>query len=187
MTIASLTSVTSALGVFVGVALVSATVPSAGELALLGAGVLVERDVVVLWPIVLAALAGVVVGDALLHRAGARGRTLDEARRARAAAIFGRFGDATFLVARIAVGARRDLLIHAGATGRSLRRQVLLDALAGAVHVPLFVTAGAWLGAELERAHLVVDRARLAAILAILALLGAVAWVRRRRARLTPR
>ncbi len=173
------------LVVLVATGIASAFVPSASELALLGAGYLVYRDLGTAIPVSIAAIVGVLVGDVVVFRRGRGASPLPSqgGRRARAEAVFDRYGDAAIMIARIAIGARRDLFFQAGQSGRALRRVVLLDALAASLHVPLFVTAGAWFGAELERVHVTFQLPRLSAIAAALAVLGAVALYRRIRAR----
>ncbi len=107
-----------------------------GELAVVAAGILASRADVGLFPVILAAIAGSILGDSLGYFAGRRYRTtlsrrLTAARWRRAKAWLGRRGGPAIVMARYTAFVRSVMPAVAGAARFPYRRFLLWSSAAG--------------------------------------------------------
>ena len=138
---------------------------------------------------VVAALAAVLAGDLLLYCGGRSGLSLGFLRRGVAAArlaqlerAFARHGVKLILAGRFVPGVRAAALVAAGAARMPLLRLVVCDGAAALVGAAVWITLGARLGPELERARAIVGATRslgvAAAVVAALVVLSRRRWLR---------
>jgi len=170
-------------------------VPVPEELVQLTAGYLARRGVVGFLPSAAAAWCGLVVGDALLFRLARKqgprilasprvGRLLTPERRQAIDRHFARHAFLTVMVGRHLSVLRLPIFALAGASGVPTRTFVLADALSALASVPLVLGLG-WLFAD-RVADLRRDLRWAEHALALLALLGGLAWALRQRRRRPP-
>lgn len=128
-------------------------VPISEDLTLLLAGALAAKGVTSFWPSLLAGYGGVLLGDVLIHRWGARmgpraygarlvQKAFSPARQQKLRDHFARHGALTVVVGRHTPGLRAPIFFLAGASGVPLWKFLLADALSAAVTVPLVVKLG---------------------------------------------
>jgi membrane protein DedA with SNARE-associated domain len=164
-------------------------------LVVLGAWYAVQGEIS--WPAAFAAVtAGAVAGAWVDYRIGASlGRRLERraARRSSAAQVklarfeasYRRWGDLVILANRFMPGVRAFVFYAAGASGIPVRRVLLLGAVSSALWNAALLGAGALLARNVDELVLLLERYTRAAWIAVVAgaaCLGALAWVRRRRA-----
>jgi membrane protein DedA with SNARE-associated domain len=166
-------------------------VPVPEEVTQVAAGVLAHQQVLVLWKAMLAAWAGVVVGDSLVYFIGSRHgarvlstglarRVLTPPRRDRLRSHFERHAFLTIVVARHLGGVRGAVFALAGVHGVPYRTVLLADALSGLVSVPVAVGLGFLFSRhvlQVEHDMRVVE----GAVLAVAAVAAVLAWLRGRR------
>lgn len=170
----------------VGILLLSAVgLPVPEELSLAAAGVLAGRGHAALLVAVVACYLGVLAGDLLIWRIGRQlGRTerlvamVGQHRFERLSAAHERYGAWLVLMVRPLPGLRVPVYAIAGAAGMPARRFVLFDAMAAAVTVPFYVTAGYWLADDLARLTEAITQTRdVTAMVAVVVGVAGGAWL----------
>ena len=185
---------------FVGVVAFAESLPVLGALVpgdvvILGIGALVPTGAVGLWPLILAATVGAIVGDGLSfglgrhYREAILGRWPVRGHRAwvaRGEQFIERHGGKSVFVARFTPGMRAIVPALSGILRMSIVRFCTLNVLSAVIWAPLHVVAGAAIGAALVLLGAVAGRlAMLVAI--VLALVALVIWGARAVARRVPR
>jgi membrane protein DedA with SNARE-associated domain len=164
-----------------------------GESLVLASGFLAHQGVLSLDAVIAAAALGAIAGDNIGYQIGARlgrawllrhGRRLGvtDARLRRAERFFERHGPKAVFVGRFVGFARALVPFVAGASRMAYRRFVVYDTLGAALWTVTFVVLGYALGASWRVAEKWVGRVGLLAGL-VLAIVGLMLWLRRRRAR----
>lgn len=165
--------------------------PLSEDLILVVGGLVAAKAGGNLWLMMLTAWVGLVVGDSLLFRIGAKcgpratrlrgvSKVLTAERVAWAQKHFDRHGALTIFVIRFCVGLRAVTFLTAGMSGMKYRRFLLADALAALIYAPVLV----WLGYRFGQAVLDDVQATMGWLAMLLVCAGAVAlgvrWMRRR-------
>lgn len=165
--------------------------PLSEDLILIVGGLVTARSGGSLALMMLTAWVGILVGDSLLFRIGARcgpramklrwvGKVLTPERVARAQGHFDRHGALTIFAVRFCIGLRAVTFLSAGMSGMKYRRFALADAVAAAIYAPTLV----WLGHRFGQAVLDDVQSTLTWIAALIVTAGALAfgvrWIRRR-------
>jgi membrane protein DedA with SNARE-associated domain len=164
-----------------------------GESLVLASGFFAHQGVLSLDTVIVAAALGAIAGDNIGYQLGARlgrawllrhGRRLGvtEARFRRAERFFERHGPQAVFVGRFVGFARALVPFVAGASRMAYRRFVVYDTLGAALWTVTFVVLGYALGASWRVAEKWVGRVGLLAGL-VVAIVGLMLWLRRRRAR----
>jgi membrane protein DedA with SNARE-associated domain len=164
-----------------------------GESLVLASGFLAHQGVLSLDAVIVAAALGAIAGDNIGYQIGARlgrawllrhGRRLGvtDARLRRAERFFERHGPKAVFVGRFVGFARALVPFVAGASRMAYRRFVVYDTLGAALWTVTFVVLGYALGASWRVAEKWVGRVGLLAGL-VVAIVGLMLWLRRRRAR----
>lgn len=164
-----------------------------GESLVLASGFFAHQGVLSLDAVIVAAALGAIAGDNIGYQLGARlGRAwllrhgrrvgVTDARLRRAERFFERHGPKAVFVGRFVGFARALVPFVAGASRMAYRRFVVYDTLGAALWTVTFVLLGYALGASWRVAEKWVGRVGLAAGL-VVAIVGFVLWLRRRRAR----
>lgn len=169
--------------------------PLPEDIPLLVIGYLCWRAAAPLWLMIPTALAAVLAGDLMLFTLGRRwgsqvstlwplGRLLTPPRLQRAAAYFQSHGGKTLFLARFLPGLRAPLFFSAGMCGVPLWKMLLFDGSAALISVPALILLAYFFATQLDRVRLWTHRAEMTALaiaLAILAVLVAGRYLRRRR------
>jgi membrane-associated protein len=148
--------------------------PLSEDLILVVGGLVAARSGASLPLMMLTAWLGLMIGDSLLFRIGARcgpraaklrglRRVLTAGRVEAVNRHFGRYGAWTIFVVRFCIGLRLLTFLTAGMSGMRYRRFIVADGLAAAIYAPLLV----WLGHRFGRAVLDDVQAALAWLLAV--------------------
>ncbi len=164
-----------------------------GESLVLASGFFAHQGVLSLDAVIVAAALGAIAGDNIGYQLGARlGRAwllrhgrrvgVTDARLRRAERFFERHGPKAVFVGRFVGFARALVPFVAGASRMAYRRFVVYDTLGAALWTVTFVVLGYALGASWRVAEKWVGRVGLVAGL-VVAIVGLVLWLRRRRAR----
>ncbi|GAC1602407.1 MAG: DedA family protein [Myxococcales bacterium] len=136
-------------------------VPISEDLVLLLGGALAAKGVTWFWPTLAAGFFGVLLGDGLIHRWGARlgpkaystrlvQRVLSPQRQAQLRDHYARHGMLTVVVGRHTPGLRAAIFFLAGASGVPRWKFLLADAVSAAFTVPLVVSLGYFFAAHLD-------------------------------------
>jgi membrane protein DedA with SNARE-associated domain len=109
-----------------------------------------------LWGMIFVGLAGILIGDSIIFRAGATygealldtrlGRHIPGDKVARIIALFERHGAKFIMVARFLPGVRAVTYFVAGTTGVPYWKFLLFDGLAACLSAPFWVMLGHWAG-----------------------------------------
>jgi membrane protein DedA with SNARE-associated domain len=173
------------LGVFLLMVPESACVPVPSEVTLMCAGFAVRSGWMPFWAAVLAATAGNLVGSLIAYGVGRLGRGRDLGPRAGRALsscehLFDRHGDRAVFVARLLPLARTFVSLPAGFARVGFGRFVAMTAAGCAIWAVAFVLLGILVGSGWAALA-----GPLGAVLLVLAVLGAGAWLllNQRRAR----
>lgn len=135
--------------------------PVSEDLVLLLGGALAAKGVTGFWPTLIAGYFGVLLGDGLIHRWGAKlgprayctrfvQRVLSSQRQAQLRDHYARHGMLTVVVGRHTPGLRAAIFFLAGASGVPRWKFLLADAISAAFTVPLVVTLGFYFAAHLD-------------------------------------
>jgi membrane protein DedA with SNARE-associated domain len=167
-------------------------VPVSEDLTELLAGALAAKGVTSYWPTLLACYAGVLLGDMLIHRWGARlgprayaarlvQKALTPERQEKLRGHFARHGMLTVVVGRHTPGLRAPIFFLAGASGVPAWKFLLADALSAVVTVPLVVTLGYKFAEHLPEVRAKIHDVQWALFAAVAAAVAIYLLVRRRR------
>jgi len=167
-------------------------VPIPEDLTLLLGGGLAARGVTEFWPTLLCGYFGVLLGDVLIHRWGARlgpaayehprvRKHLPRARQQKLFRHFERHGFLTIVVGRHTPVLRAPIFFLAGAARLPLWKFLLADAISSAVTVPIVVALGFYFVEHLDAIRGKIHEVEW--IVAAVAVLAVVVWfvLRRRR------
>jgi membrane protein DedA with SNARE-associated domain len=135
--------------------------PISEDLVLLLSGALAAKGVTWFWPTLAAGFVGVLIGDGLIHRWGAKlgpkaystrlvQRFLSPQRQAQVRDHYARHGMLTVMVGRHTPGLRTAIFFLAGASGLPRWKFLLADALSAAITVPVVVALGYQFAAHLD-------------------------------------
>jgi len=135
--------------------------PVSEDLVLLLSGALAAKGVTRFLPTLAAGFLGVLIGDGLIHRWGAKlgpkayssrlvQRLLSPQRQAQVRDHYARHGMLTVVVGRHTPGLRTAIFFLAGASGLPRWKFLLADAVSAAFTVPLVVTLGYQFAAHLD-------------------------------------
>jgi membrane protein DedA with SNARE-associated domain len=135
--------------------------PVSEDLVLLLSGALAAKGVTRFWPTLAAGFVGVLIGDGLIHRWGAKlgpkayssrlvQRLLSPQRQAQVRDHYARHGMLTVVVGRHTPGLRTAIFFLAGASGLPRWKFLLADAVSAAFTVPVVVTLGYQFAAHLD-------------------------------------
>jgi membrane protein DedA with SNARE-associated domain len=174
------------LGIFVTLAVAGLGVPIPEEIPIVAAGVLAHRGVVRWWLALPLCIAGVVTGDIGLYWIGRHWgnraldlplirRVLDPGRRDRMEAAYRQRGALIVFGARHLAGVRGAAFLTAGIVRLPFWKFLLADGVAIAYGVPLNFTLAFLFSEHLHQ--LMTEVHRVERWIAVLALLGAAAWV----------
>ena len=158
---------------------------------------MVHRHIPHLEIMILAGLIGVIAGDLMVFSIGRRGLTSDgliarhlrkvmhTQRRERFERHFARHGNLTVFFGRFLPGARSLTFAMAGMSGMPLRRFLIIDGLAAAISVPLFLFIGWRFAAHVAMVLAWIQHAKLVLLpaLGVIVLLGIAIYLVRRRNR----
>jgi membrane protein DedA with SNARE-associated domain len=174
--------------------------PLPEDIALISGGYLAAtpHGVGSVWLMMLTGLAGILVGDSIIFKAGRDygdalletrlGRHIPRDRVAKIREVFARHGPKFIMVARFMPGVRAVTYFVAGSSRVSYWVFLTYDGLAALISAPAWVWLGYWAGKNhaLRRAlHMAGQfQKTLAVVIALAALVGLLVWlVRKRRAR----
>ena len=167
------------LGIFVALLACGFGFPMPEDVILIAGGILAQQEGQAIWPSVVVAYFGVIIGDGVMFTIGRKlgTRLLDHrrlqtifspARRARVEALFTRWGAYAVFAGRFAAGVRAMVFMTAGAMKVRYSLFLVFDSLAAMLSVPLFIWVGSKFGENLEaikRAKLVVGGIALGVLL----------------------
>ncbi len=161
---------------------VGAVIP--GSAIIIGISALVPVGAVALWPLLVAATAGAVLGDGVSYWLGHRYQRdilrvwpfrQNPAIVARGDAFYHRHGGKSVFLARFAPGVRAVVPLVAGILRMPVRRFYAVNIASAMVWAPSHILPGVLLGASIELAGAVAGRLAVLLLL-LLALLWALAW-----------
>ena len=175
-------------GIFLILLLGGLGLPIPEELTLLTGGFLVNVGILQLYPTMIAAFVGVVVGDLVIYSIGRRWgqgilthhlcrRVFTESRMEKARQFFRDHGRKTILIARFISGVRVATFLAAGTMKVSVGRFIFLDSLGAIIMVPFLTLLGFYFGASIGWLSEVVTHIDfLLKVLAVLACLAALGY-----------
>jgi membrane protein DedA with SNARE-associated domain len=164
-----------------------------------GGWIAAQRGVGALWGMIFVGLAGILIGDSMIFRAGQTygeklletrlGRHISGERIQRTIHLFEKHGTKFIMLARFLPGIRAVTYFVAGTTGVPFWKFLAFDAVAACASAPFWVYLGYWAGKHhmLKKAWTVASRVQLSILIAVGVLV--VLWVatvlvlRRRKAR----
>jgi membrane protein DedA with SNARE-associated domain len=158
------------LGIFVALLACGFGFPMPEDVILIAGGILAQQEGASIWPSVVVAYFGVIIGDGVMFTIGRRlgtklldhkklHRIFSPARRARVENLFSKWGAYAVFAGRFAAGVRAMVFMTAGAMKVRYSLFFVFDSLAAILSVPLFIWVGSKFGENLEaikRAKLVV-------------------------------
>jgi membrane protein DedA with SNARE-associated domain len=149
---------------------------------------------------IIAGMIGVLAGDSIVYTIGRRGfdsnnvvarhlrKVMHSKRRERLEAHFQRHGNLTVIVARFLPAARSIVFAMAGVSRMSYLRFLILDGMAAAVSVPLFIWLGYHFAAEIDTVFVTIHHLKeiLLPIALGVGIVCLVIYLIRKRARIEP-
>jgi membrane protein DedA with SNARE-associated domain len=157
-------------GMFIALLMCGFGLPVPEDVILITGGILAQQQGQPIWPSVIVAYVGVIIGDGIMFTIGRRlgtrlldhprlARLFTPARRTRVEALFTRWGAYAVFAGRFAAGVRAMVFMTAGAMKVRYSLFLIFDSLAAMLSVPLFIWVGSKFGENLEaikRAKLIV-------------------------------